>query len=101
MRTCVLKARLQGGLARGLLIQAYLLSRRFGPVRPLALPRNATAYSHHFPLRRALQDATRVDFDAKGLGGVSSEAPLALKARALNALTAHDRDTLCMTGAFH
>ena len=65
-----------------------------GPVRPIALPRNSSAYSHHVPLRRALNDAKRVDFDAKGLGGVSSEAPLALKARALNALTAQDHETL-------
>ena len=67
-----------------------------GPVRPLALPRNAAAYSPHVPLRRALSGATRVDFDAKGLGGVSSEDPLALKAKALSALRERDLETLCM-----
>jgi hypothetical protein len=68
----------------------------YGPVRPIALPTNAANYSHHVPLRRALSDAYRVDFNAKGLGGVSSEDPYALKARATNALTAQVRDFLSM-----
>jgi hypothetical protein len=74
-------------------VQAY------GPVRPIVIPGLANGYSHHVPLRSALSGACRVNFNAKGLGGVTSENPYALQARAILAITPIARIHLGLLGA--
>ena len=71
-------------------VQAY------GPVRPIVLPFNAPAYSPHIPLRLALRNAVRVDYNSAGLGGVSSIDPETVRQSVLLALSVQEQRVLCI-----